>query len=585
MRAPIPFWLMALALALLVAAVYSNTYDAEWVLDDERNIIDNPMVRNPTTLVGMFRYNPSRFLGFLSFAANYRFCGENPGPYRVVNIAIHLWAILALLWLLRMALASPALGLKITPRERDGFALFGAAVFACHPIQTQAVTYVVQRFESLAAAFLFTGVALYVAARTSGGRKGKLPSTAKVALYVGSFAAVLCGIFTKQTAAVAPGLIIAVEFLVISPSRKNLGRRVLLLIPCALLLAAVLFITFVVRGYNASDKPPITHYLMTQAWVHLLYLKLLVFPVGQNLDHDITLIKTLADPRVWAGMAVIAAAFAAAWATRKKHPLIALGILWYFITLSVTSSVISLWDYMFEHRLYPAMGGFAIVLVGLGTMKKFNAKNLRTAGVIIIIVLATLANMRNFTWRTKETIYYDSVQKAPMKARTNYNYGWALYNKGAEHYSESLIYLARCTQINNRFPEAYDLMGQIHHRTGNVVKAEKNFRKAIELDPEDAVALNNFGVFLKYTSRKDEARECFLRSIKHSENYPDPLYHLGLIEMENNRFAEAEQWLTKAYETKTGRAKALPKLIELHKKTGNTTQAEKYARELDEIKR
>ena len=542
----IPVWIMFLAAAALIAAVYSNTYGADWQFDDEINITQNPVVRNPEDLGDIFRFHPGRFLGYLSFAINYRFCGENPGPYRIVNLCVHLWATMALLAVLRLALGSPALKLNLSDRDRDTFALLGALIFACHPLATQAVTYVVQRFESLAAAFLFTGMALYMTARLTNG-KAKSGRAKTVALYAGSFAAFAGGIFTKQTAAVAPALLIAVEFLLIKRSRKNMGRRLMFLVPAFLLFAAVIYVSFVVRGYKASNKPPIHVYLMTQAWVHLLYMKLLVFPFGQNLDHHVPLVTSLADPRLWAGAAAIAATLWAAFLVRRKAPLAALGVLWYYIALSVTSSFVSLWDVMFEHRLYPALPGFVMILVCAGTLRRDRLKAARTVGIVLVVALAALANLRNYTWATRLSLWHDAVKKSPDKARTNGNYAWALFLAGSQYYDRALVYLERCKKIPPNHCRPYDMTGQILRIKGDLDGAERNFRKALDLKPTDAQSLNNYGVLLVALGRKEEAFEMFAKATRYArKNYPSPFFHLGMWHMERDEFAEAEKLFEQA---------------------------------------
>jgi len=554
----IPVWMMFAAVVAMIAAVYSNTYSAGWAFDDQVNITENGVVRNPGSLSDIFRYHPGRFLGYLSFAIDYRLWGDNPGPFRIENLCIHLWAAMALLAILRMALGSPALRLKLPARDRDTLALLGALVFACHPLATQAVTYVVQRFESLAAALVFTGVALYMKARLSGGGP-RSPRAKAVALYAGSFVAFAAGCFTKQTAAVAPALLLAVEFLLVKRPRRSLGRRWVLFAPVFLLLAAVLYVSFAVRGYRASNKPPIHYYVMTQAWVHLLYMKLLVFPIGQNLDHDVPLVRSLADPRFWAGSAAVAATLAAAFLARRKAALATLGVLWYYITLSVTSSIVSLWDVMFEHRLYPALAGFAMVLVGAAAVKREHMKAARTAGIALVVVFAALANLRNYVWRTPLSLWYDAVKKSPAKARPNYNYAAALFKEGA--YDQALVYLERCKEIEPAHRRAYDLAAQIHHMKGDLERAERNFKKALELKPTDAQTLNNYGLLLVALGRKEEAFEVFKKAAEHArKDYPDPFFNLGVRRMERGEFAEAERLFARALEINPKYVKARQQL-------------------------
>jgi len=543
---PIPFWVQALAVGAVVALVYSNIYRAEWVFDDESNILVNGAIHDVKDTARIFRYHPGRFVGYWSFALNYHLWGDNPWPYRVINVTIHLWGALALLAVLRMALGSPAIGLGLTERERDTFALLGALVFACHPLQTQAVTYVVQRFESLACAFTFTSVALYMKARMSEVHGPPIRAAGRFALYVGMFVSMALGVLTKQTVAVTPALVVAVDLLAVDRSWKRIGRRLALVAPLAALTGLVVYITFGVRGSRlvGGRGPNAWNYLLTQAWVHLKYMRLVVAPYGQNLDYDIALVTSLADPRVWAGLAGITASLAVAWFARKKAPLVTLGIVWYYITLSVTSSFVPILDVMFEHRLYPALGGVAIAMAGLAVLRPRWRSAARTAGVVIVVALAATANMRNYVWQTKISLWKDVVEKAPINPRACYNYAHALFlNK---QYDGAEQYLQRAMKLRYEYGAAYDLQGQILSLRGRGEEAEKFFRKAVAASPKDAVAWNNFALMLVQAGRHDEAREAFEKAVRLRVGYAEAFNNLGLEWLRAGRIDKAVEAFERA---------------------------------------
>ena len=159
---------------LLLAAgtlAYCNSFGGAFLLDDIPDIVENASVHQfwPPTQVLAAEQNRSRPVAKLSFAANYALGGKNPWGYHLVNLTLHLIAGLALFGILRRTLRTPRLqarfGAHATP-----VALAAAALWLVHPLNTQAVTYVVQRYESMMGMFLL--LTLYCFIRGHDARRG-----------------------------------------------------------------------------------------------------------------------------------------------------------------------------------------------------------------------------------------------------------------------------------------------------------------------------------------------------------------------------------------------------------------------------
>src|SRR6266498_3646582 len=154
-----------LVIAVATALVYSNTFDASFHFDDIQNIVQNDALRDPSRL-----WPPSggRYLGYLSFALTYRVGGLEVFGYHLANLAIHVCNGLLVFWLADLTLRSPVLRrAEAGPLVRRYLPLTAGLLFAVHPVQTQAVTYVVQRFTSLATLFFLLAFVLYAQARIS----------------------------------------------------------------------------------------------------------------------------------------------------------------------------------------------------------------------------------------------------------------------------------------------------------------------------------------------------------------------------------------------------------------------------------
>jgi tetratricopeptide (TPR) repeat protein len=157
-----PFhFLIIITLGLLV---YSNTFSSPFVFDDEINIVANPInkdlgyfarpssaksFRGPVEYPALLK----RYMGHLSFALNYRLHGLDVTGYHVVNLAIHLINGGLVYLLVVLTFRTPRLENSQLRQSAGGIALMSALLFVCHPVQTQAVTYIVQRLASMAAMF------------------------------------------------------------------------------------------------------------------------------------------------------------------------------------------------------------------------------------------------------------------------------------------------------------------------------------------------------------------------------------------------------------------------------------------------
>ena len=451
----------ALVCAVTLLA-YARSFSSSFQLDDNSQIIANPVMARPS-VQGILEFGGARVVPFVTLVLNYRLGGEEPFGYHVVNFAIHLLATLAVF---RLALA-----LCRTPRLRDtwlaaqslAFATAAAFVFACHPIQIQAVTYVVQRMSAMAAMFYVGSVVLYVRARNA--QLGLGPGRVAWA-YVGSALLALGAFFSKENAASLPLAILLTE-LAFYPSAD--GGRLLRLAPFAALVLVIplTWWMFGIRpGYRFDPDAPVgqhikdlldllifraspgshvtsLEYALTQAVVIPRYLRMVVLPWGFNVDHDVPTARALAGP-VFGGLAVLAGLLGCAlWAWRRSI-IIAFAILWLFVGLSVESSVLPIRDAMVEHRIYLAMPGVALIAgwVFAWTFQRRRATAL-IFGAACVLLLASLTFARNEVWRTPLALWTDALAKSPNKARVQVNIGTALHDQhrldeAIAHYCQAL---------------------------------------------------------------------------------------------------------------------------------------------------
>lgn len=353
------FNLIAFALiAVMILIAYSNTFTASFHFDDDAAIAENPSIKRVTTenILNLLRTN--RPVVNLSLMLNYSFNGINVVGWHVFNTLVHIanscFIYLLLLWTLQL----PGL------RERYGakanrMALFGALLFAVHPIQTESVTYIISRTELLATFFYLASFLLFI----RGVRQNKF------SYYIGAFITSLFAMGSKEWAATLPVMIFLYDYVFISDGKlKSVKTRwkayFLFIIPWCL-AAYVLRDIFAgsSAGFGISGQKGITPwtYLLTSFSVIWTYIRLLFLPINQNLDYDYKVATTLFEfPTLLSFLGHVLVLAAAFWLYKKKgYRLIPFGIAWFYMTLSPTQSFVPILDVIFEHRVYlPSIGFF-----------------------------------------------------------------------------------------------------------------------------------------------------------------------------------------------------------------------------------
>jgi len=255
---------------LLGITIYSNTFNSPFIFDDLNNISNNYAIRNFSEYLSSWDYRIFRFVGYLTFSLNYQIHQYNLFGYHLVNLLIHILNTVLVWSFIRIIFLTPVLkGQKIT-KNRNAIAVFAALIFLTHPIQTQAVTYVTQRFASLATFFYLLSIYLYARAR--------LFATHRYIFFIGSGLAALMGIYTKEIVFTLPLMIFLYEIYFF---KKDFLKKKYVLIVASIL--TLLFTWFIYIRVNSPDTfaPNTTKlgevvdakkYLATQPMVIMKYI-------------------------------------------------------------------------------------------------------------------------------------------------------------------------------------------------------------------------------------------------------------------------------------------------------------------------
>ena len=578
--------LVLLGFLVVGLLIYAPVLNGEFQFDDKRVVMD-PAVRDRRDLWGFLKASVSviddnggflgtRSLVHASFLANWILGGEDTTGYHLVNLGVHVitsflvfWLVRQILWFVSNSSRSGDSPSRSSSSGRPGssrdfwLAVLGGLVFLMHPLQSQAVAYIAQRFVSIATMFYLLAVVLYLEAR-----KMEIitkPGLVKLWLYAGSWMAALAAASSKEMVIVLPILLLLLEWLIIG-KRGIRGMRwwvilvyflIVLKIPAQIFMGAnqgrgitevsqiAEQITVVEKGDSSITRGV---YFLTQTNVLKTYIRLMLVPVGQSIDYDYPVSRSIWQWPTWASLGVHLLLLALAVDQyKKKNKLVTFAILWFYLSLAVTSSVIPIRDVIYEHRAYLALVSYVLVLVFLIQKLYDRYTQLVQIGVgLLIVVYGFLTLARSTVWATELTLWQDAWEKAPDKARTNKNYGFVLTENGK--LKEGVKRLERAIELKTDDQNYFITLGAAYLRQQRWDKALAAFERAIELDSTKADGWNNKGVALFHLGDYQGSRDAFEGALEQDDEFFMAWTGLGGAEMMLGNTTVSEKALKKAIE-------------------------------------
>ena len=468
-----------LAIAVAVVATFANVFGNSWHYDDLHAITQNPhlqSLQDPLRLL----LDPTQFsrdadkamfrpLLLVSFALNFAWSGLETWSWHLVNLGLHLACTLVLWQILRDLGRPPA------------HALWGALLFALHPLATEPVNYISSRSESLAALFVLGAFCLHLRATEAGGRQDWR-------WRAGSVLAFALGVMTKSVAITTPALLLAFTGL------RYGWRRALTPAtwwPYAAIAVAYLAIVgaHVTRAVASDAVRGPWEQLATQAKALPYYARLLAFPVGLNVHHQF-----FAGGAALVVALSVAAVISLLYVGLRRAPRdVTFGLLWVAMILSPTI-VVPLHVLVNDHRLYLPMVGVVLALTSLTSMWGPRQRPwLGPVGLVLLGVLAVTSWQRNSIWQNEFTLWSDAAAKSPTPL----------------------------------VPVAYVHLGNYAKDAGHLAEAEGYFRHALSIDPDHVAARNNLGITLQGLGRWDEAVVLYQGIVTERPDLAEGWYNLG----------------------------------------------------------
>ncbi len=536
-RVRILIFLCAIAFFTLLA--YSNTFSVPFLLDDYFHIVENPYLRHPGHIRELLE--SGRPTVQLTFALNYTFGGLNVAGYHIINLVIHILAALTLFGVVRRTLLLERIGFRNA--QAENFAFVTALLWALHPLETQSVTYIVQRSESLAGLFCLLTIYTFLRSHVS--------NTKKSLWLAFSSASCWLGIFSKQTMVSAPILIFLFDWVLTQNSPKEIFRKRWFCYLSLFLSYVALFGVLQLKnpsevsesaGFGLQLITPF-EYARTQPGVILHYLKLAIWPTSLCFDYawPIASINQALIPS-----ALIGASFILGLVAIRFSPSIGFLTMAFFLILSPTSSVMPIADLAVEHRMYLPLVCVIILLVAAGRrfLKKVPILVLFSGICVLSACFGVMTFERNRVYASEETLWRDTVQKMPLNPRAHENLGEALERN--EKYSEAITHYEQALALKPEFAKAHNNLGKALDRSGHLDEAILHYKEALRIDPELEKAYSNLGAALQEKGNFEEALSHYEKAAQLNPffegtyaNWGSLLFRMGKREEAIQKFSEA----------------------------------------------
>ena len=471
---------------VFIILIYANGIRAPFYFDDTEVINKSIKVDSlsPKNLLHAFTATSvkHRPVSLFSLVVDYHFSKEErTARFHVVNIIIHILSFVFIFLFLRTLLGLPAVPEKYRDRAFS-LALIASFVWAIHPIQTQAVTYIVQRMTSLCTLFYFLSLFLYLKARTQ----------KRIWFYLGSGAAFLLALGSKEIGATLPIAVILIEVLFFRPNKKKLAAILLLAVISTAIVSYVMVGDLWTGLFQSlkNDKYSnrtflISERLMTEPRVFLHYISLALFPFYTRyiLDYDFPPSHSLFDPpSTFLSALFLLASVIGAVVLAKKQKLLAFAILCFWLGHAIEGSIFNL-EIAFEHRMYlPSVFLiFLAVLVGTDLAEKIKIPR-RAAAVFLGVLIAFLGIntvLRNELWTDPIRFLSHNIAKTPKNYRPYHNLG-AMYGIKGD-YKTALPYFQKALSLFARAPIVYAGIGVCYFGLKNYEAAVPYLSRTLEM--------------------------------------------------------------------------------------------------------
>ncbi len=625
-------------LVLASILVYSNTFKNPFTWDDENLILENKYVQNIKNIPLFFTAKYWRYMHpgikdhyrpitVISVAIDYFIWKDNPFGYHLTNLLLHILncILVYMLGLMLMRGHCEERSDEAIPNKRllrgglrQTLAMIvpflAAILFATHPIHTESVTWIKNRFDLISLAFFLSSLLLFI--RYTKEDKSNI-------VYLGALFSFFLVLLSKEMSITLPFiLLIYVLYFIPKEERKETIKATIPFFGFAAFYI-ILKYTELLKTVSSSDSPGLMlfpHILLVFKTI-ACYIKLLILPVNLNAERMLEVPVSILEPTMLLSVSGIIVLIFIAIFTYNRLRIASFSVLWILCTLLPASNIIFLASRpIAEQRLYIPSAGFCLLLAFcLNLLYENKLQRIAVSLTALILIFYSYTTfMRNFDWRDPLTFWVKTAAASPRNFRVHNNLGSAYYNLG--RYLDAIALYKKSIEINPGFAMAYNNLGAAYRNIGKNDEALEAFNKAIMLNPNDAEAYNNLAVALyeksgltdkavKYFQRAIElkpdyaevynnfaaalyaefgnvsmVKELYEKAMGYKPDYADPYYNLGLMYDAAKDYAEAVRYYEKAVQIKPDYAEAYNNLGAAYKDLSMYEDAIKNLKKAVELK-
>ena len=535
-------WISCGTAVLLASLVYVNALDNPFVYDDVRLIVQNRSLDPPLSWRAILLQNVSRPLVNVSYVADRAIWGREPFGFHLTSVLLHMLNVALLFVFTRGVVIDRMREAWVADDDRRaviaGFA--AAALFAVHPMMTEAVGYISGRSDLLSGTFMLLAL---VAIR-------QWMNTDRMSWLVLALVGVLCALGSKETAVVLPLLLLYYVWFVRRDDRASRRRHLLaLLVPLlaiAILGTAVRLGLFVFIEY-AGRVGWQWRFALAELDVFTRYLALMIVPAGQTIFHAIPATTSLTDPRALMAMGTAAISLVIVVAATRRRSVAGFGLTW-FVLMLLPSALLVLLDRgepMAERRVYFASAGLFLAcghaagaiasspLLGRPFTRRLSA----AAGVALILSLAGRTIVRNTVWASPITLWAEAAQRSPNHWLPWLVLGESLHQAG--RHAEAVPMYRKALVTGSAVSAVHENLGLCLVELRRFDEARAAYRALSGIDPKSAAAANGVALAALVEGDLQEARNGFLAALDLDPRNIEA--RRGLVAVEESRGGRSDE--------------------------------------------
>jgi tetratricopeptide (TPR) repeat protein len=498
-------WLLLAACALAFLA-YGPALNGTFVFDDYHLPFADP---NAAQMPAKFWIGGVRPVLIATYWANFLLAGTSPPLYHLTNLVLHSVTAVLVFFLLRRLFELSSSGLN------KSHALFGAALFLLHPLQTESVAYIAGRSEIVAGLFFIAAWLVFLNRFDS---ETRFTTALTVLLLAGA------AVLGKESAISLPAVLLATDwYWRKQPFIPQLRQRAKLYLP--FLLGAVAGSILILRSLTSGTAAGFSNgvsplaYALTECRVIPIYIRMFLIPAGQNGDWHLAFFHSLTSGGAFLYLLAMLALIGAIVWLYNRDRLVSFGLAIFLLTLAPTSSVVPIKEALAERRMYLPITGLIVVSLALANRFRLSSRVLQTAAAASLLLAAALTWQRSSVWASDLAFWMDSTQKDPASSRAHFGYGSALVSRNdcaaavrefeaartldpsannvqwnlaeahqCNNHPEAALTIFRSIAAAHPSADAWNRIGFLEATLGHTDEAMTAINHAMELDPNNATA-------------------------------------------------------------------------------------------------